>query len=175
MLLANAIKKHNISIKGNERSAFLQIYSNNKPDEKIFKKLDIPNASKFCGSLKSNELMVVLNKCDIPVHVESFDKKSIQATLLSISTKIPEYLSLEKPILAIGPKEVASMEYLENVAFCINEPTDVFEKIQKLFRDQNLRSNLAMISSEKYHSDHDLKNNTALVRQEIMRLYDRTV
>lgn len=175
ILLANAINKYNISVKGEEKKAFLQIYSNNKPEKKIIKNLDIPNASKFCGNLKSSELIEVLNHCDIPVHVESFDKKSIYSTLLSISTKISEYLSLEKPILAIGPKEVASMEYLSEIAFCIYKPNHIFEGIQKLFTEHKLRSNLGEISRQKYHINHDHEKNTTFFRQEIMRIYDKTI
>lgn len=174
IMLSKAIQKYNKYVSGDMKKVFLSIYSNNKPPERIIKKLNVTNASKFCGKLNSEQLIDVLNQSDIPVHVESFDKKSIDATFLSISTKIPEYLSLEKPVLAIGPKEVASMQILKDVAFCINNPNNVFEDIKPLFRDSKLRSELSNHSKIKYENNFDVKNNIVFFRQEIMKLFDAT-
>ncbi len=152
-LLAKAIEYYNSKTKVNK--AFLKIYSGTEPENYIRTYLDIEGASKFCGSLSQEELKVVLNQCDIPVHVESFDSKSIESTRLSISTKIPEYLSLEKPVLAIGPNEVASMKYLEDCAFCITNPDNINLELKQLLNDDELKNTLAYRASMKFKQNHN--------------------
>ncbi|KAB3534735.1 glycosyltransferase family 4 protein [Alkaliphilus pronyensis] len=152
-LLAKAIKK--INCENGKEKLLLEVYSGYEPDQEIKKLINVEGASKFCGSLNQNELKSVLNNCDITVHVESFNKKSIESTRLSISTKIPEYLSLNKPILAIGPKEVASMSYLMDVALCVNNPEDIYIELKRLITDKALRHNLANEGRLKYEMNHN--------------------
>jgi glycosyltransferase involved in cell wall biosynthesis len=158
-LLSKAIKKYNANF-GIKKKAYLKIYSNQKPNSSILSDIVIPGSSEFGGSLKNRELKKVLNSCDIPVHVESFDKSSIEATRLSISTKIPEYLSLGKPVLAIGPKELASMEYLENAAFCITNPNFLYTDLLRLISNQKIRTDLSNRSLNIFEKNH--KNNIFL-------------
>lgn len=136
----------------------LFIYSNSKPTKKILKKINIPGASRYCGSLGQKELAKELNDSDVLVHVESFDKKSIESTRLSLSTKIGEYLSLAKPILAVGPKDIASMEFLNEIAYCINEEKHLDKKIEKLLSDDNLMKELGYEAQRKYRKITSNKN-----------------
>ncbi len=48
------------------------------------------------------------------VHLESFRPVASRYTRLSISTKIPEYMVAAKPILAVGPRGIASIEHILN-------------------------------------------------------------
>ena len=105
--------------------------------------------------VSEEKLKIILNNCDIPVHVESFDKKSRIATRLSLSTKISEYLSLGKPILAIGPEEIASMRHLQDSAFCITELSDLNEKLIVLLENDKLRSDLSKKSENLYKKAHN--------------------
>ncbi len=153
-LLANSIKKYN-RINISKKNIKLRIYSNQKPNKSILNKLNVKGASQYCGSLDSNNLKKVLNECSILVHVESFDSQSIKSTKLSISTKIPEYLSLSKPILAIGPSEVASMEYLSEVAYCITSKKNLYVKLSEFIIDDNLKIRLSNDAANKYKNCHN--------------------
>ncbi|UUX35242.1 glycosyltransferase family protein [Fundicoccus culcitae] len=152
--IASINKKENTKIK-------LFIYTNEQPTDKIMAKLNIENGSEYSGTLNRNELKIKLNECAIPVHVESFNKKSIEATRLSVSTKISEYMSLEKPILAVGPKEVASMEYLEGIAYCINEENLIEKDLKKLLSDFDLQKKLSLKARNQFD------NNDLLLRKNI--------
>ena len=55
-----------------------------------------------------------LSSFDILVHVESFEVDKITYFAYSMSTKIPEYLSVGRPIFVVGPREICSVEYLES-------------------------------------------------------------
>lgn len=129
--IALAIQDYN---KRHEKQAFLKIYSNSVPNKKILKKLNICHSSKFFGSLNSDQLKTELNRADILVHVEAFDFNSRMSTMLSLSTKIPEYLSINNTILAVGPEEVASIKHLEQYpqAFIVNKPRRISKDVQKI-------------------------------------------
>jgi hypothetical protein len=152
-LLAKSLKKYNDDPL-NKQKVFLKIYSGQEINRKIEKYINVKGASEFCGRLNPTELKKVLNSCDIPVHVESFDDKSIESTRLSISTKIPEYLSLGKPVLAIGPNQVSSMQYLDGCACCITNRSTIHSEIIKFLSDIDLQRELsqkALLKYEKYH------------------------
>jgi glycosyltransferase involved in cell wall biosynthesis len=154
MLLGKSIQLYN-KRNANLRKLELNIYSNQILNSKIFNKININEASKFCGSLNNNQLKIILNQADILVHVESFDKSCIEATRLSISTKIPEYLSLGKPIIAIGPSSIASMKYLSDSAFCITNENDIYDKLSQFIDNKDLKLKLADKAIDKYNKFHE--------------------
>ncbi len=133
----------------------LQIYSHQTLTKKTVASLTVPSASEFCGSVQGDSLRRVLNQAGILVHVESFDRRSAEATRLSISTKISEYLSIGRPILAVGPGNVASMQYLEDVAMCVTSLADLPHQLSRLIADQDLREDLAKRALARYARDHE--------------------
>ncbi|HEY9001046.1 MAG TPA: hypothetical protein VIM89_06825 [Mucilaginibacter sp.] len=68
----------------------------------------------FCDRVSQGALIGEMRKSNYLVHVEAFDEKIKKYTRLSISTKIPEYLVAQRPIIAIGPGDIASIEYLRD-------------------------------------------------------------
>ena len=70
------------------------------------------------------------------LHVESFDQLNRTYVKYSISTKISEYLSSNRGVMAYGPHEVASMELLcENGFGCSMTDLDSREEIKKKIYD----------------------------------------
>lgn len=106
--LAKVILQYNLDYAS--RMEFrLDIYS--KQD--ILKNINDKNKFvRYLGFIGEDELATKQNEYNILLHVESFDKKMINKTRYSISTKIPEYLAIPRVILAIAPPHVASFEYL---------------------------------------------------------------
>lgn len=76
-----------------------------------YERLDI---SVFNG-LTGAELDKSMCEADVFLHVESIEPQYRSLTRLSVSTKIPEYLCKARPILAFGPREVASFGVIESV------------------------------------------------------------
>lgn len=157
-LLAHSLKKYNEASQNNKKKVLLKIYSGQEPSNGIKKYLNVEGTSEYCGKLNPQQLKKELNSCHIPVHVESFDQKSIESTRLSISTKIPEYLSLGKPVLAIGPKEVASMKYLKNTAYCITDNNNIESKLINFLNDSALHKDLSQKALYKYEKNHNREN-----------------
>ena len=54
------------------------------------------------------------NNADVLVHTEAFDKYNKSLVRCAISTKIMDYLSVGRCILAIGPRDISSIEYLSD-------------------------------------------------------------
>lgn len=148
--LASQISRWNVA---NEKKAFLKIYSAQQIDKKQREQLTIKGSSAFMGKLDQEGLVLQLNSADILVHVESFDEKNIYDTKLSLSTKIPEYMSVGKPIMAIGPKGIASMEYLKDVAICVNNIKDLYSELERILSIDE-KEKYGELALEKYKKNH---------------------
>lgn len=153
----------------------LEIYSKDTLSHNILKKLNYKSYSRFCGPLNADGVKKVLARADILVHVESFDHISKRITYLSISTKIPEYMSSGKCILAIGPKDVASIEYIKetNSGFVITSTTDqdIDNITINIFQKPNIRDlyiKQALLTVRQNHDDVIKRNE---FQQDIINLY----
>lgn len=137
----------------------LEIYSMTKPEGKIYNEINKDNFSKYCGSLNAKEVHEVYKSADVLIHVESFDDRSKEITYLSVSTKIPEYMASGKCILAIGPKDVASIEYLKNTnsAFVVSsrDTQDIDNTIIELFKDVEKREFFTQQARLTFKKNHD--------------------
>ncbi len=113
----------------------------------------------YGGFLPQNKMLDVLSQSDILVHLESFDKKLKVYTKYSISTKIPEYLSCKKIIIAIGPSDIASIEYLQKnrAAFVIDslEKSDLYLSIRDILSNQSEIDQLINNAYDLYKKNHD--------------------
>ena len=102
-LLARAIKKHN--------AGQLDIYTATPITSKM--KAALSNCN-IHPPVTSEEVLKLQNEADVLVHVESFDLRSKLSVRYSISTKVMDYISTERCILAIGPDDVASIEFIKD-------------------------------------------------------------
>ncbi len=73
------------------------------------------------------EVMQLQNEADILLFIEDLSEKHRYDSRLSFSTKLTDYFTSGKCILAIATPDVASMEYLknENVALCASTEEDI--------------------------------------------------
>ena len=137
------------------QKAILEIYSNETNDH-IISQLNIENGSIFKGFVSGNEYLNLLQDTDIAVHVESFDENMIRRTWCSISTKISDYLGAGKCILAIGPKEISSIDHLKNVSYVINNPSQLVFGVNELIDNNELRKELSIRSRELAIKEHNI-------------------
>ena len=149
------------------KKARLSLYCNSKPDDAVLRKVCKDTVSHYGGSLSKDELITELNKADILVFAESFQKSEIEKVRLSFSTKIPEYLSIGKPVLALGPSGIGSMDFLEDVAECVNDPEYMKDRVYNL-----LNSDCRMI---KLGRDSKVKFEKAFNRERMQLDFQKTV
>ena len=119
-IYANRWKSLSMLAKELEKQQFgrLDVFTGSPLTEKIKRALEIPSVSYLHMPVSQDEVIRLQNEADVLVHVEAFDKKNKSLVRCAISTKIMDYLSVGRCILAIGPNDISSIEYLadHNVA-----------------------------------------------------------
>lgn len=136
--VAEALKK----INADGIRASLEIYSTATITEELDKKLNIQGSSRLMGSRPYDEITEILHEADIVLHVESFEQKSIDEVRYSLSTKIADCLQSGAFVLGIGPKNIASIEYLRKVdgAFVIDKTGEIESKLEEILLDDRMIS-----------------------------------
>lgn len=123
--IGEAISKINTE----ERKLELDIYTLTPMTSKMKTMLNIDGAVNLKGGVSADEIYQIQKNADILVHVESFDLKNRFAVHQSFSTKIVDYLHQAKCIFAVGPKDVASIDYLlKNDAAIVATTAEEIEK-----------------------------------------------
>jgi len=136
--LASAISRiNNIS----EVKFHLDIYTASRLREKAFSCLNQDGVSCVHPPKTYDEIELILNESDIVLHVESFEKSQTKVVRLSFSTKITDCLQSGSMVMAIGPQELASIDFLKKVpgALVISN-LDLIEPVL-----YNLTSNFSII------------------------------
>lgn len=142
----NIRKKCNVS---------LRVYSGSELSEEDVKELQVGDCCVLGGLLNKEALEKELLESHYLLHVESFKKCNICDTKLSLSTKIPEYMSYCKPIIAIGPSEVASLQYLEDCACCITQLEAIEKQLENVLFDKERSTKLSKLAYDKYLLNHN--------------------
>lgn len=163
--LGKAIQQYNAE---NRRTVRLNIYSQTRPEGVIMDSICIPGASSYLGSLSSEQVKTVLVNSDVLVHVESFEQEDIEATRLSFSTKIYEYMATGKAVLAIGPDAVASIDYLKDCSFYAGKQEDITKDLIALVANESERQEISKKVTCKYNELKSGENSKAQIIKAIL-------
>lgn len=166
--IASALEK----INENGVKAQLRIYTGNALDEKMNKVLNLGNSSFVMGSVTADEVLKIQDEADMLVHVESKDLKNKLLVRQSFSTKIVDYLKSARPILAYGPKDVASIHYfIKNKCGAVATKKEEIEtELLKLYNNRELLKSYAekgWESGKKHHHKPIMQN---MVKQDLNNL-----
>lgn len=96
----------------------------------------------YGGFITQTELMKQIVSSKYLLFLESIDEEMLDYTRLSMSTKIPEYLSSKRPIFAIGNIKQGSIDYLNkySAAYIVSDLKNVKAVMSKmLFSDNQQR------------------------------------
>lgn len=107
-IIAEALEQ----INQNGVRAQLRIYTATPLTAKMERALKKGDSSFIMGSVPASEVPQIQSDADILVHVEALDLKNKLAVRQSFSTKLVDYFKAARPILAVGPHDVASIEHL---------------------------------------------------------------
>lgn len=118
----------------------LKVFSNTNPSEESLAILNDKSNCYFMGCKPYSEVCEEMDKSDMVLFIESFDKKNIQSTRLSFSTKIIDCMQSAAGILAIGPEEIASIDYLmrNKLGYIITEISKIEERLSYLAEFPNI-------------------------------------
>ena len=108
--LINAIKE----INKDKTEFIIDIYTNSVLSEEEKAKLSVPNVSILHDAVTKEEVLKLQSEADILLFAEALNGRHRYAARLSFSTKLTDYFSAGRCILAIAPEDIAPTEYLAN-------------------------------------------------------------
>lgn len=134
-LLADILNKLN----GDEVKATLEIYSSDTVDEATMARLN-NGCSKHCGFIPREKVGEVQQNADVVIFAEALEGKDSSAARLSFSTKITDYLSNSKCILAIGKEDIAPMDYFikNDSAITATDEAQLEEKLRYILENPDV-------------------------------------
>ena len=106
----NTIKEINME----KNYFYLEIYTNSELSEDKKKKYNIANVVSLCPGVQKEQILELQQNADILLFVEALNGRYRNSARLSFSTKITDYLSANRAILAVGPEDIAPIEYLQD-------------------------------------------------------------
>lgn len=136
-----AISEALASINKNGTKIQLFVYTNNQIEE-IDKQLLLKGGNTFINDpVPYDEVPSVINNNDVVVFVETFDSQLNKIARLSFSTKISDYLRSRKCIIAIGPSDVAPIQYFleEDAAIVATDSNEILLALNRLTDSEIVR------------------------------------
>lgn len=143
-------------INQNEVKIQFEIYTGSVLNKKDLVKLGEPGVI-FCGSVSQDKIADIHNGADLLLLVEALTSKHKYDARLSFSTKVVDYLLAGKCIVAVGAKDIASIEYLKdnNAALCVSSS----EELEILFMNtinSNVIEKYSINAQELVKEKHDM-------------------
>lgn len=134
-ILADAINEANID----GVKAELYIYSQTDPNEEVKKHIN-KGAAHFCGRIEREEVLRVQQEADVVVFAEALEGKEANVAKLSFSTKITDYISNGKCVLAIGKDYIAPIDYFlrNDAAIVAHSSEEVKQRVKDIVMHQEL-------------------------------------
>lgn len=126
--------------------AELYIYSQDILNEKQVQAFSKDKYIHFMGAINPTKLQQIYRDADIALHVESFDKKNMYATMYSFSTKIIDLMASTCAIMAICWDENNGWKYLKSndAAICLSKISQILPTLKKLTDNPLIISDYAL-------------------------------
>ena len=111
----------------------IDVYSGDR-NEHTISLLTEDNGLRFHGSASAEKVPEILGAAKYVLHVEAFDENSKGRTGYSLSTKIGECLQSGACIIAYGPSDISSIEYLREsrAAVVLSDAEELPAVLQKM-------------------------------------------
>lgn len=161
--IVNAIKKINTD----RRYFFLDIYTTTPLSKKMYTSLNVNGCSCIRGSIPQSQVFIEQKNSDILVFIESFENRIAR---LSFSTKITDYLSSNRCILAIGPKDISSIEYFtqQDSALVCTSPLE----IETIFNELKDNPQLIELYAEKGYNCGIRNHSVEIIRDRMKNVLE---
>ena len=154
------IAKQLQEINKKEVKAQLYIYSHTPINKKMSSQLNINKSSFFMGGVPAEDVAEIQKDADVLVHVESLKLREKLSVRQSFSTKLIDYFYSGRPILAVGPTSVASIDHLirNNAAITASTEEEVYSKLNEMINDESILVNTAKNGWECGKNNHQITN-----------------
>ncbi|MBO4693928.1 MAG: glycosyltransferase [Clostridia bacterium] len=134
----------------------LEVYSNEQ-DERFIEVFKDNPGIVFCGSVPYAQVQKRMAESDITVIVEGFDKKDVNLSRYSLSTKAADALASGATILVYGSLESGIIDYMRSTgaAMVCNNKKNLVSSVKKLISDEELQKEFygqAIVITEEHHN-----------------------
>lgn len=145
--------------------AYVSVYSGEKKSE-VLQQLTKENGVHFHGQVSADEVLNVMGNSMAVIHTESFDSGMKERVRFSVSTKIAESLMCAPCLIAYGPEDVASIEYVKenHAAYVIGSQEELQGGLEEILTNEQLRSEIIANARKLAHKNHNQGCNTALLQ-----------
>ena len=142
----------------------IQVYSAETRSE-LLKEMNAANGIRFCGFASAQTIQQLLGNSMFALHVESFDPEKTLRVKYSVSTKIADALESGVCVIAIGPRQLASIKYLDEnkAAFIIDEERDLVNKLQTILHNDSLQMRITKNARILARCNHTQENSQKVV------------
>lgn len=150
----------------------LRIFTATPITGKIEKHLNRGNSSFLMGKVESEKIPEIQNDADILVHVEAFDLKNRLLVRQSFSTKIVDYMKRGRAILAVGPREVASIKHLIETksAIVASKEQELIDEVKSVLDDHEKMNQIAINAYECGRNHHNKNTMLGMLHHDLLRL-----
>ena len=149
---------------------YIDVYSG-ETDPSLLKQMTMINGIKFHGSVSQNKVEKIIANSLVVIHTESFNSVIKRRVMYSLSTKIPDSIAGGACLLAYGPAEVASIDYLikNRAAFVATNKEELKKRIADIFLSEEKRNTIIRNAKILAQKNHDIKNIPGLVREVFLK------
>lgn len=146
---------------GNGKNICFQIYSNTQLAPEEERRFQDKRCTQYLGRRDYAFIRQQLQEADVVIHAESFEQEQILKTRYSFSTKIIDCLQSGSVLLAVGPKGLASVEYVRRIpgAQVVDDPEQLEEQLQAFLADSGSFCSRAEQIRTFAREHHDKKAN----------------
>lgn len=132
------------------------------------------NGVRFHGEISASEVSVKMKECMAVIHTESFDPEIQKIIKYSVSTKIADSLMNGPCIIAYGPENVASFDYLisNDAAYPILKACDLNKGLQEILTDSNRRKKIVSNARKLAEANHNGEVNSQRFRKWLQMAID---
>lgn len=144
----------------------LNLYTAEKDGEILGILKDHPSI-RMCGFVTDESFQQALRQSQLLLHTEAFDEASIDFVKHSVSTKIADSLATGIPMVAYGPKSIASMAHLQrnDCALVANSQEELERVLLMAFQNGDARKRVAGNALATAKKFHDMDRPSKQIRQ----------
>lgn len=145
---------------------YVDVYSGERnPD--FLKDMTEENGIHFHGAVSAEDVLKIMASSMAVIHTESFEPRYQAMTRYSVSTKIADSLMHGPCIIAYGPEEIASIDYLKEnqAAYVMSAPSDLETGLKVILSDEKLREKIVGNARALAAKNHDPLINSVKVRK----------
>lgn len=133
----------------------------------ILENMTEENGIVFHGAIDSQKVNEVISESLAVLHIESFDRDMKKRVAYSVSTKIADSLASGTCLIAYGPGDIASIDYLikNNCAYTITDDDDLEKKLNEIITNEELRDYYVKNALNIAGMNHNKKKNAQYLKK----------